>query len=109
MPENGYKIIRMIQKVKIINVKLIRHCFDVHKNDLPEIKFTFEQYREFWVNHFIGSKYIMRNRDGSEVTCEVVYYPLPNHSALTALIAIKIPNGFDYREIPVHFLNKIKK
>jgi hypothetical protein len=90
--------------------ELIKHCFDVHVSDCNgEIKFTFEQYSDFWKNNAIGSKYEMRNRDGSIVTdISIVYYPLP-HPTLTALVGIPMKNNAtDYREIPVHFLKKIK-
>lgn len=59
----------------------------------------------FYANHKIGDRYEMRNRDGSVVDCLLVYYPLDT-PVPTALIEIKINNKSDFREIPIHFLNK---
>lgn len=89
--------------------QLIEHCFNIHKDSFGgNIKFTFEQYESFWKTHQIGDKYDMRSRDESVVVCKVAYYPLPNYSDLRALIEIKLENGTDFREVPVHYLEKIK-
>ena len=90
--------------------KLIQHCFDEHKKDFNDnIKFDFAQYEKFWKEHQIGDEYKMVNRDKSYVICKVAYYPLPTYPDLRALIEIKIEDGIDYREVPIHFLEKLNK
>ncbi len=84
------------------NEQLIKQCFEQHNNSFNgEIKFTFEEYRNFWLNHKPNKKYKMVNRDKSEVECEVVYYPMPTYKDLRACIAI---DNKDFREVPVCFL-----
>lgn len=46
----------------------------------------------------------MKNRDGSYVDCKVVYYPLDVPDDNVALIAIKMTNGTDYREVPIRYI-----
>lgn len=88
--------------------KVIKFCFDEHVKDLnEEIKFTYEQYESFWLNHKLGDNYRMKNRDGSYVNCKVVYYPLPYYADLRALIELEREVGVDLRDVPVYFLEKI--
>lgn len=97
------------KKVRTLD-ELIMHCFEKHKTLHETIKFTYEQYDGFWKSHKLDDQYSMRSRDGSVVTCKVAYYPLPNHPDLRALIEIKMENAKgtnDFREVPVHYLEKI--
>lgn len=87
---------------------IIKHCFTEHAK-LGEIKFSYEQYEKFWVEHKVGDEYRMVNRDKTSVICKVAYYPLPDFADLRALIEIKIKDGTDFREVPVHYLERIKK
>lgn len=59
---------------------------------------------EFSLNHRPNAQYKMKNRDGSYVDCKVVYYPLDVPDDNVALIAIKMTNGTDYREVPIRYI-----
>lgn len=61
---------------------------------------------DFWLNHCIGDEYVMKNRDGSEETCKIAYYPIENYEDFTALIEIKRYWFNDFREVPIRFLLK---
>lgn len=87
---------------------IIYHCYDEHLKLFDgKVKFTFEQYEIFWKNHQTGSDYKMKNRNGSMVDCKIAYYPLPYYDDLRAMIEIPMKDGFDFRDVPVHFLQKI--
>jgi hypothetical protein len=102
-------------------IELIQHCFDEHVKDAGvTVKFTFEEYKDFWLQHNHGDVYLMKNRDKSTVECTIAYYPLAStyltnaqgitslkvYDDLRALIEIPIKGGYDLREIPVVFLTK---
>lgn len=81
----------------------IEKCFQIHKELYEgDIKFTFEEYKDFWEQHSPNKEYRMVNRDKSEVACRVVYYPLPAYKDLRALI--QLSGTTDFREVPVRFL-----
>lgn len=108
--------------------RLIKHCYTTHKKDCGgNIKFTIYQYAGFWMRHKLGDRYKMRNMDGSYLECIVIYYPLnctydikykkdivvsstlKYYDDLRALVGITMSNKeTDFREVPIHFLNKIK-
>ena len=84
----------------------VKECYDSHIEDMPDSFFSFEEYRDFWTNHNIGDVYEMKNRNGSVVTCTIVYYPLPYYKDLRALIEVDMVDGVDLRDVPIKFLNK---
>lgn len=47
--------------------------------------------------------FILKNRDGSELLCRIVYYPLDNYDPARACIQIK--DTTDFREVPIRFLS----
>lgn len=84
----------------------VKECYDAHINEIENTFFSFEEYRDFWINHNLGDVYEMKNRNGSIVTCKIAYYPLPYYKDLRALIEIDMLDGVDLRDCPVKFLNK---
>jgi len=101
------------------NKVVIESCFEKHKKNCV-IKFTFEQYFDFWIQHKVGDRYEMENMDGTVSECKVTYYPLANtyamgkngekvvkyYADLRALVEIEMEKGTDFREVPVHYLKK---
>lgn len=86
--------------------ELIKICFESHIKDKGAY-FSFEEYRQFWVDHKIGDLYELKNKDGSIFICKIAYYPLPYYKDLRALIEIDNGDWNDFREVPVKFLKKI--
>jgi hypothetical protein len=86
---------------------LVRHCFEMHLHDLSgNVYFTFQEYKDFWINHTQGDVYELLNKDHSVEQCTVVYYPIPYYPSLRALVEIMKEGHSDYREVPVKFLRK---
>ncbi len=85
--------------------KVIRTCYNEHQADFaPSLQFSLIEYANFWIKSKPSTVYKMKNRDGTYVYCKVAYYPLPGFKDLRALVEIKMPNGTDFREVPVHYL-----
>lgn len=103
--------------------EIIVHCFNEHQKDAGELKFTFEEYKRFWLECENRPAYKMKNMDGSYLDCKITYYPLNmtydiikdkqgetisaelvHFQDLRALIEIEMPYGTDFREVPVHYL-----
>lgn len=66
-----------------------------------------------WINHKIGDKYTM---DGKPDEWKISYYPLfedgrngKPYEEPRALVEKPIPNGTDFREIPLRYLTKINQ
>lgn len=86
---------------------IIHKCFQEHAADIGwGIKFTFDEYKNFWVNHSVGAAYEMKNRNGSTEIVKVAYYPLPYHKDLYALIEVMDSPFLDLREVPVRYLTQ---
>jgi hypothetical protein len=97
--------------VKYKKVRIIWHCFDVHKKEVADIKFDLLDYAEFWLSHHIGDRYEVINVNKSKFVCKVVYYPLPNFKDLRALVEVESDEGVgcDIREVPVVFLTRLER
>jgi len=88
------------------------HCYtESIKDSKNRLKFSFNEYFNFWILHIQHTKntFVMVNRDGSQVDCKIVYFPLPNDKdfnlkALIEIIGDNYPNDLDLREVPVHYL-----
>lgn len=87
--------------------ELIKKCFDEHVKDLVNVYFSFEEYKQFWLDHNINNTYEMVNKDRSVLICKIAYYPLPYYKDLRALIEIVHEDWSDFRDVPIKFLNKI--
>lgn len=66
-----------------------------------------------WLNHKIGDKYTM---DNNPKPWKIAYYPIledgrngNKYDEPRALVEQPIPNGTDFREIPLRYLTKINK
>jgi len=73
-----------------------------------ELKFALQN--PLWLIHRIGDKYTMDNKPD---IWKIAYYPIFEdgktgkiYSEPRALIEKPIPNGTDFREIPLRYLNK---
>jgi len=111
------------------NKNTIKSCFDKHVQDCDgNVKFTYEQYEQFWLEHQIGDIYMMKNTNGSEVECKVAYYPLKDsykevlnkyrevvsrkpivHKDLRALVELKKEGEIIYQEVPIYYLRRVKQ
>ncbi len=67
---------------------------------------------EFWKSHKISDEYQM---DGKSDIWKIVYYPLfengktgESYEEPRALVETPIPNGTDFREVPLRYLTKTK-
>jgi len=104
---------------------IIEYLYNTHKENAGELKYTIEQLREFYDQHKPSDIYKMVNRDKSYVICKVAYFPLDctydcNYDRegnlisselkyfndLRALVEIEVKGGIDFREVPVHYLEK---
>ena len=103
------KILNKIKKF-IDEEKLIKHCYNVHINDLnKKAKFSFFEYRRCWRKFRHGTFWLISNRDKSINKCEIIYFPLPEYKELRALVEIKeSKEEYDFRETPIYYLKKIK-
>lgn len=65
---------------------------------------------EAWINHKIGDKYTMDNKPD---LWKIAYYPIfedgktrQPYDEPRALVEKPIPNGIDFREVPLRYLTK---
>lgn len=85
----------------------IKYCFHKHAELFNgALKFSFEQYYKFWIEHKVGTVYKLKHRNGKFDLCKVAYYPLPYYNDLRALVEFERKDGVDLRDVPVHFLEK---